>query len=232
MHYSWNVGDTLRKAGHSVSVLFLSYDLAPEQTYPRQLQQAVALLHHVIYVLRKKPSDIILFGDSAGGNLCLGILSHVSHPHLDIPVLDLPSNFLGVLLVAPWVTFDVSSTPDGSMLKNECKDMVTNRALSRWAREYLGGAKSDFYNEPLTAPADWWDGAKADNILVVVGGDEILLDSVKAIAKNLERVEGTKTTMVIVPKEGHISMFVDPAIGYRVLGQQASVAEQWLKAKL
>src|SRR5258707_263246 len=70
-------------------------DLAPTAPYPRQLQQAALLLTHALHTLHIPPQNIILTGDSAGANLVLSLLSHISHPHpstvLPIPRISLSS---------------------------------------------------------------------------------------------------------------------------------------------
>ena len=39
------------------------------------------LLNHVLDELKIKAEHIVLVGDSAGANLVMSLLSHVSHPH-------------------------------------------------------------------------------------------------------------------------------------------------------
>ncbi|OJD32075.1 lipase thioesterase family protein [Diplodia corticola] len=64
-----------------LAALVLHYDVAPFAAYPRQLGQAARLLNYVLRALRVPPRNVILGGDSAGGNLALALLSHVLHPH-------------------------------------------------------------------------------------------------------------------------------------------------------
>ena len=81
-----------------VAVIMLSYTLTPEARCPRQLQQGVELLLYLTTTLGKDPSDIVLAGDFAGGNLALAVLSHISHPHEAVPVVELSRPLRGVLL--------------------------------------------------------------------------------------------------------------------------------------
>ena len=69
--FMFQIVDVLTKQNKDVAVLMLSYDLAPGAIYPRQLQQAVALVDHVLNTLHVSPSNIVITGDSAGANLCI-----------------------------------------------------------------------------------------------------------------------------------------------------------------
>src|SRR5438045_7002331 len=104
----YQLQSALAQQGHSVSILMLSYDVAPEAPYPRQLQQTALLLDHVLNVLHITPSNICLSGDSAGGNLILALMSHISHPHpsTTVPIipLQLSAPFRGLVLTSPWVS--------------------------------------------------------------------------------------------------------------------------------
>lgn len=59
-------------SGDDVAVVLPTYDLAPDAPYPRQLIQGVGIVRHLLDDLEKRPSNIILGGDSAG-------LSFVDH---------------------------------------------------------------------------------------------------------------------------------------------------------
>lgn len=150
-------------------------DLAPKAKYPRQLTQATALIDHLINNLSKKPSNMILIGDSAGANLITQLLSHISHPHPSVPTLHLPEKFRGVCLISPWISFDITSP---SFKKNKYKDMLTTTAGTRWSSAFMltpwpHNDSTDFYNQAITAPKGWWDDIMVEEILVTGGEDEV-----------------------------------------------------------
>lgn len=66
--------NTAVELGRSIGaeVAFLDYDLAPEHRYPVQLEQAMALWNEL--TKRYAPENIVVVGDSAGGNLALAFL--------------------------------------------------------------------------------------------------------------------------------------------------------------
>lgn len=146
------------------------------------------LLTHLLTVLQIAPKNISLGGDSAGGNLALELTSHILHPHPDVPPVELKGAKLnGLVLLTPWISFhhDWPSSRD-----NKYKDILPGRVLDEWSTTWLGGAKPDGYNEPLSLPDGdaWWDGLPGvfREVQVVAGGDEILLDSIRELAKRLQ----------------------------------------------
>ncbi|KAH0558472.1 hypothetical protein GP486_004868 [Trichoglossum hirsutum] len=128
-------------------------------------------------------SKIVLAGDSAGGNLCLALLSHMSHPHPDVPKVESTENFRGAALLSPWVTFDIGAP---AMKTNRYKDCLKDKTLQYWGDQFMGKAKADPYNQPLTASSDWWSALAVDEILIVAGADEIMIDDIQEFAKKLE----------------------------------------------
>lgn len=50
----------------------------------------------------------------------------------------------------------------------------------------MGGAAPDNYNQPLRAPASWWEGLKVEEVLIIAGADEVLVDYVKELAGKIE----------------------------------------------
>jgi acetyl esterase/lipase len=135
-------------------------------------------------------SQIILGGDSAGGNLTLAILSHRLHPLSGIIPLSNNENFKGVLLISPWVAFDQSA---GSFQSNANKDYLSRAALKAWSDAFIGGAAVDNYNTPLEAEPEWWEDLPASEVFVTAGADEVLLDDIKECTSKL-KVSNYKAT--------------------------------------
>lgn len=160
-----------------IAVFFPIYTLTPHATYPTQFQQAVEALAYVIEDLGREPQDVVLTGDSAGANLCVAILSHLSHPSPDVPRLETKSKLRGMVLLSPWLSFDTSWP---SMTYNAWKDIDTVKPLEVWATAYLNNRVSDNYSEAVLAPAEWWRGSQVERALVVAGSDEVFIDSIKA----------------------------------------------------
>lgn len=174
---------TLNSNGHDVSVFFLAYSLTPPATYPTQLRQAVESLRYILSTTHRDPSSVMIGGDSAGGNLALAVLLHLSHPHPEIDPLELSAPLKGVFAFAPWVSFR-SDWP--SLETNRYKDMIPKEALATWSKAYLRGKKGDSWSEPLLAPTEWWRGAKTEHVLVLAGADEILLSPIEEFVERFK----------------------------------------------
>ncbi|KAL3250711.1 hypothetical protein ABHI18_011051 [Aspergillus niger] len=182
--YSTSILKGLGQAGIDAGMLFLPYELTPMAQYPHQMKQAVALLQYVIKDLGKRPSDIVLLGDSAGAHLILSVLSHLAHPHPHIPPLLLHENLAGALLLSPWM--GESRTDHDSCRRNASKDLVSLKLLIHWADMFLGDTEFDNYNQPAGAPGGWWRNLPVEEIFIGVGGHEILYDSIIKTARKIK----------------------------------------------
>src|SRR5271155_2448334 len=113
--------DSLNEAGkEDVGVFFVAYTLAPRHVFPTQIEQSLDGLRHILG--KHSPSDVILAGDSAGGNVVLAMMSHILHPLPGLATLELSEPLRGLMVMAPWVTF---RTDWPSNKVNEFKDCIT-----------------------------------------------------------------------------------------------------------
>jgi acetyl esterase/lipase len=181
---------------------------------------------------------MILTGDSAGANLILALLSHISHPHpstsTPIPQVCLPCKFHGIVLLSPWVSF-TTGTP--AYTANALKDCIPTSGIERWSEAFMGTPaphteNSDHYNQAATAPSEWWADISANEILIVAGEDEVLLDGIKEFAARLEKVKKEILTVVITKGEAHDQPVLDLQMGYKNLGEQARVIRGWVSVRL
>lgn len=181
----------IREQLPDVAVLVPAYSLVPV-TYPQQLKEGVEALRYVLETLKVPPNKICVAGDSAGGNLALGVLSHVLHPHREIeplrwieegmeyaqsPKLD------SLLLMSPWCSFSMKATVDPMYNLNKEKDLVDDRIGKKWSSAFLGGKEGDAYSEPLKTMDEmgWWKGLPrlVDQVWVSAGEEEVLLGSIQ-----------------------------------------------------
>lgn len=226
------------------SILVLSYDLSPGVKFPRQLEQANALLDHLLTVVKKSPADIILSGDSAGANLALALLSHIAHPHPSLPLSSFPSasgaKFAGAVLISPWVSFDYAG--EKSVSTNAKSDDIGQEFLVKCTTSFLGkpgpwtgtSGPDNNYIEAAHAAGNWWRDVPVDSVLVTAGADEILLDGILKLAKGLrEGIEGRggRVEVLVAKGEAHESPFLDKALG-EAAGESDKAIEAFVKAKL
>ncbi|KAI5289182.1 hypothetical protein KEM54_004276 [Ascosphaera aggregata] len=190
-YHQRDVMNELNAAGKDVSIFFVTYGLSPMTTYPRQLVQGVGALRYIVEETERPPSNVALGGDSAGGNMCLAILSHINHPHCAIEPLQLTEPLAAVFVTAPWVSFD---TTEPAMSANLRKDIVSPAALKQWSDSFLGGSTTDNYNEAINASADWWEGIQTKHLLICVGKDDVLFSGIDEFAHKIMRYQDIERT--------------------------------------
>lgn len=177
---------------NDIAAFIPSYTLSPHARYPTQLGQGLEVLQYLVSTENKALSNVVIGGDSAGGNLVLGILSQLSHPHPSLrPHFPLPLHpresgcLAGALLLSPWVSNN--RTAWNSVRRNRLKDSVTLISTDLSERYFLPeGQDWDWYNEPLRARAEWWTDLKTQHVLFVSGEDEIMTDAHAAMGMVLQ----------------------------------------------
>lgn len=167
------------------------------------------------------------------------MLSHLAHPHPDIPALPLPAKLHAAFLISPWSSFNTHTT---SFKTNAEKDMFDARTLNRWSSAFLGSDSpfaGDFYSEPVLAPASWWEKVTdvIDEVLIWGGGNEILIDGIEEFARRFTKGfggKGGKVTTIVTPKAAHDEWLAEKLLGYKGDSGPGSsiVLKDWIKAKL
>ncbi|KAH9071482.1 alpha/beta-hydrolase [Lactarius deliciosus] len=202
-----------------VGVAALEYSLAPDSPVPTQLRQANAALTHL---LQKgiPPSNIVVGGDSAGGNLTLQLTSHLLRPLPSIPAPPtLTEPLAGALLISPWVAYSVDAP---SYARNEGKDLIFSRSYKFMADLVRPGVTPELKHhvEPAAAPADWWSGLEGvyPRILITAGEHEGLFDQIIDVSKIIGQ-HVKDTTTVIEPGGIHEDMIIKFAVGQGGNGQ-------------
>ncbi|KAI0298893.1 alpha/beta-hydrolase [Russula brevipes] len=180
-----------------VGVALLEYSLTPEYPIPTQLRQANAALTHL---LNKgiSPANIVIGGDSAGGNLVLQLASHILHPLPSIPAPPvLAEPLAGALLISPWCS---SSVDAPSFTRNNGKDILSRRT----------GAFLGHYFEVLSVPPAWWNR---------LDGNEVSFDHVIEMSAVISQHVRDTATMV-GPGAVHDELLAKFATGEGGSGQE------------
>lgn len=182
-HFFARIIEDMQAAGKSVAVFSLSYTLAPHGPYPTQLRQAVECLRYVLEHNGNAPKNVFLGGDSAGGNLVGGVLSHLAHPHPQIEPLDMKGNLGGAVMIAPWTLLD-AEFPDRVIYSGG--DIITEDVAGPWAKAYIAGGKRDHYTDLSTAPPEWYGNFPVEKVLITGGENEILLPVIEDLAQKFK----------------------------------------------
>ncbi|KAK4934943.1 hypothetical protein LTR10_023909 [Elasticomyces elasticus] len=165
--------------------------------------------------------QILVAGDSAGGNLALALLSHISRPSLQVPVVEVAEPVAGAVLISPWVTF---ATDSPCMVENRYKDCLDVVNLREWSSSYIGNAAEDNYTTPLRADANWWASLKVNKLYVIAGGDELFADDIARFADRIKAVLNN-VEFFSSPGEAHDS----PVLDFLLNAPDGGAARQFYK---
>lgn len=172
-------------------VLAVDYRLAPEHPFPAALDDCVAayrwLLKHNI-----PPEQIIMGGDSAGGNLTLATALALREAGDPLPA--------GLVCLSPMT--DLACTGDTFFTRYD--PLMTPQFATRLAEHYAGPTPRD---HPLLSP-HYADLCGLPPLLIHVGQDELLLSDATRLAEKA-RLAGVDVQLKIWPHLWHVfQMFV------------------------
>jgi acetyl esterase/lipase len=161
-----------KTAGHLANaadarVLLANYRLAPESKFPRALFNVVAA-YEFLLSRDVAPERTIVAGDSSGGGLALALLLALRGRDLPLPA--------GAFALSPWA--DLACEGASMSSRAHVDIMVTREGLLDMASQYL--AEHD-PKDPLASPV-YGDFRGLSPLLLLVGGDEVLLDDAVRVA--------------------------------------------------
>ncbi|RAL06859.1 lipase/thioesterase family protein [Aspergillus homomorphus CBS 101889] len=226
----------------SLAIFTLTYTLAPQATYPTQIRQALSALKYVVKETNRSPSQILLGGDSAGGNLVGAVLAHLVHPHPALPPLSLSPdsvspNLRGAIMISPWTSLNQSILPEEiaasiGAVESEIDsrgDIITPAVGGPWAAAYMGAGKHDYYTDLSMAAANWLAPFPVEKVWVCAGGKEIILPFITAFAKRLQEALGAeKVELCVGEGEGHVAPIYNLALGDWGQTKQGMGVKGWL----
>jgi|TARA_B110000902_G_scaffold257758_1_gene326421 acetyl esterase/lipase len=170
-----------------IKVLMVDYRLAPEYSFPAPIEDAL-VVYKALLGEGYAANDLLVGGDSAGGNLTLCLLQKIRSFGLSMPA--------AACLFSPWADLTHAGN---SMLTNANSDpMLPMVMLERSADIYAAGADK---NDPLISPI-FTDMTDFPPMIIHVGSTEILLDDAKTIADLCEQT-GVDVTLKIWEKAPH-----------------------------
>lgn len=198
--YYYHASDMAKAAGEGVQCILIDYDLAPAFTYPTQHNQAYALWTDVVERQGFKPENIILGGDSAGGNLALSLCLRLRDEGKALP--------RALYLLSPWAdmlasgkSYEDNYTQDPMF--GEKKAVLDEEKRARLLQSAMYGWCGDAdRKDPLVSPV-FGDYAGFPATLFTVGGDEILKDDTMTIAENMKE-HGIEARVICDEKMFHI----------------------------
>lgn len=232
-HFTWcwesyvNGGPGVNK---EVAVAFLQYTLAPGGKYPDQLRQASAALNHLLQA-GVSPSDLIVGGDSAGGNLTAQLIYHLLHPNPAVPEVKLQSPLAGMFLVSPWLSdrTDTASFKDYGNVDMLSAGLLQQTSIHSFSSEdwkpkvneahpalLMDGDLSWLSDIPIIGKA----------LYVTVGGREVFCDAVVEFGKAAqERCRSIPVLLEVGKRECHDFILIENQA--EVIGDATERMRKW-----
>ncbi len=164
------------------------YHLAPERPFPSAVEDA-ATDYRWLLGEGCRPEQVVIAGDSSAGGLTVATMLKLRDDAVHLPAGGVP--------ISPWV--DLACTGE-TLETNATADLTATKAsLERMAGQYLQGADP---RTPLASPV-YADLTGLPPLLMVVGGDEALLDDSVRLARSAG-MAGVDTMLYIGAKMQHI----------------------------
>ena len=150
----------------SMDVLCFDYRLAPEHPYPAAPEDAMKVWNHLM-LLGYGARDVILTGDSAGGNLALSLVLKLKEQGRLLP--------RGLVLMSPWT--DLTSSGKSFQTRAEVDPVLDSAYIDRMVEAYAVGQNlKDPYVSPLFGSFEGFPPT-----YIQVGENEILLSDSKRL---------------------------------------------------
>ena len=199
----------------SAKLAVLEYGLAPQLQYPGQLAQSAAALRFLLQHHNGDASSIVIGGDSAGGNMTMGLLAHLSEPH---PRVSPVSFAKGTKLRAVFcLSTRVKSNFDSPSFRTNASKDTLNSAFMNAMRENWRPNFDEVWTNPMQRDALFWKATKSQQTLLLVGGDEMYLDDNEEFASmmQVEHDQDATWKFFVCPGENHDQAVTDSALNIK-----------------
>ncbi len=186
--------------------------MKPYNPFPAGLIDVVAGYNHLVNVVGFSPEDIIVEGDSAGGNLALALVRHLidNQGHTGA---QMPRSPGALILCSPWVDLTPATRNiEAAVQYNIPSDFVSvaNRGTNSLIATYCGPlGPSAAATNPYLSPATFSSRTNVSfkgypRTFILAGGAEVLLDSIRLLRQGMTRDIGAdQVTYVEKPLAVH-----------------------------
>ena len=186
-----NFGMKLGILANAAQTYFIDYRIAPQNPFPAAIEDALKAYQFILS--RNVPAEnIIVFGDSAGGNLALELSLYLKEKNLPQPKT--------LILISPWTTME-SKMP--SRKYNAEKDLVLGKNASTLYKDVQSPVYAKGFNkkDPRLSPI-YADLKNLPPMLIQAGGYELFLDECLELAKKAT-ADKLNVTLTVYPEMPH-----------------------------
>ncbi|KAF7296121.1 Abhydrolase-3 domain-containing protein [Mycena kentingensis (nom. inval.)] len=170
--------------------------------FPTALVDALAGYNYLINKLQIPSSDIIIHGDSAGGNLALALTRYLVESKQALPG--------GIILFSPWAdmgtshhTSDASYYADSDIIPSDKGGSVSYPVLAFTGPFGLGAAELNPYISPASKNIERVAFAGWPRTFISCGGAEILRDSIRTLHERMGQDMGEDVEYLEMPDGVH-----------------------------
>ena len=176
----------------SMDVLSFDYRLAPEHPYPAAIEDALKAWDHLM-MFGYGARDVILVGDSAGGNLALALSHRLKKAGRLLP--------RGIVLLSPWT--DMTSSGRSHRTKEGIDPVLHAAYLQEMTENYLGKNYDEaLLHDPMVSPL-FGDFEGFPPTYIQVGDQEVLQSDSVLLYKRMNQA-GVNVTLDVFKDMWHV----------------------------
>ncbi|KAG8418857.1 hypothetical protein J3459_011985 [Metarhizium acridum] len=158
----------------------------------------------------------------------MGVLSHLAHGHPAIRRLEMDEPLAGAVGIAPW-TLIGESHADREIYHGG--DLITPAVDKPWSYTFLGGADKDYFTSASAAPQSWLAAFPVRRVLILAGGNEVLLPAIEDLAEKLKAAL-PNVELFIGHREAHVAPVYNIYVGDNTETLQGKKIKAWLREML
>ena len=189
----------------SMDVFAFNYRLAPEHPYPAATDDALKAWNYLMY-MGYGARDVIVAGDSAGGNLALSLTLRLKEQGRLLP--------RGLVLLSPWT--DLTKSGKSYESRKEVDPVLDHEYLDRMIENYAGGQA---LSNPLISPL-FGNFKGFPPTYIQVGDNEILLSDATLLHKKLLK-ENVSAHLDVYKGMWHVFQMSPIKISYDAMDKNA-----------
>lgn len=207
-YFGWIVADAMAKHMKATRTVWAPYRLTgtPGTCFPAALQDAITFYHHLLS-LGIEPCNIILSGDSAGGNLVIALLRHLES--LPLPSLPLPG---GTMVFSPWTNLTAHTGHDYDESKNSRADVFQGHMLQTAVDLFSPRGEIPKDKAPYISPLHH-PFKLSTPLFIHAGAAEGFFDDIKCFAQEMAQINGERVRFEATPLAPHDILISHQAFG-------------------